>query len=69
MKAVSFQALGQSRAEKLRRHGSGEPIIAMTEMTLLVDTLVRLWMERKGTSGNGCYTRGSLYLMTCLLPY
>lgn len=39
----------------------------MTEMTLLVDTLVRLWMERKGALGDGYYTRGSLYLMKCLL--
>ena len=41
----------------------------MTEMTLLVDTLVRLWMERKGTLGDGYYTRGSLYLMKSIASF
>lgn len=52
-----------------RRYGGEGLIIAMTEMTLLVDTLVRLWMERKGTLGDGYYTRGSLYLMKFIASF
>ena len=49
--------------------GGRSLLLLMTEMTLLVDTLVRLWMERKGTLGDGYYTRGSLYLMKSIASF